>query len=517
MENSTEYLVRNEPDKIPFVDILLSYAERFLYDLEQINASNELIDKLHLTLLQELSLVAEITLQEELAYFKGNETGTYQEFVETTNLVLAVKYPVLDNILKTIANNYLKHIQNIFSNFSKDFYVIAEVFSLETNKNIIIEDIDTGLGDGHRGESTALITLADGTKLIYKPRNIDVAISYNQFIDWVNRKLTTDLKTIKCLNCGSYGWLEFIPYRAAKSPDELQEYYYKAGILLAVTLLLGSKDCHYENIIASGSNPVIVDHETIIQPVLSNQSIRTWDDQHNVPHFSVLESMLIVSRHTGIPLAYAGYGSKGNVEAMDLAKKVIDPNTIDSRRNTRFVFRKLVKDNVPLYKDTHVFANAYKNSFIAGFSATYDVFMDSREELISCNSPIQFFDNRKIRYVWRPSFVYFSILKYMRSASFMSSFETYRSKLYELMSKAYQKGNFSDYKFILKCEMEQLLAGNIPLFNLDSLACHLEEDKSFKIFRYHCIENIKRRVRSLSIHHKNEQIEHITKWLTTIR
>lgn len=514
MDNTTTYGVRNEFETIPFVDIVLPYTESFLEEFEKREALVELVNKLHLTLLQELSSASEITLQEELDYFISNHQGNYKEFVVVTNLLLGVKYPVLDKILCTIVNNYLTHIQNIFSNFSKDFNLISKSFSLKINRNYtIIKDIDTSLGDGHDGESTALITLSDGTKLIYKPRNIDTTYSYNLFIDWVNNKLNINLKTIKCVNCGSYGWLEFVLYEALNTPEELQEYYYKAGILLIVTLLLGSKDCHFENIIASGRNPVLIDHETIIQPILSDQSILTWDEQHKIPPFSVLESMLIVNQGTGVPLEYAGYGIKGNVEVMDLEKKVINPNTIDSKRDTRFIFRKLIKQNIPLYKDTHVFANNFKNSFIEGFSTSYAMFMDSREELMSDNSPIRFFENQNVRYVWRPTFIYFRILKYMRGASFMSSFEAYHTKLYELLSKAYQKENFKDYKFILHYEIEQMLKGDIPLFNLNSLGCQLEEDKSFNIFKYNCIENIKFRVNLLSDHHKKEQIEYIIKWL----
>lgn len=511
MDNQSIYLVENEFDTIPFVDIILPYTEIFSNELEEKNIAIKLVNKLRLILLKELSLAAEVVLHEELNYFTDDRKSNYQEFVIMTNLLLATKYPVLDKILHKIVNNYLKHIQNIFSNFSKDSNLIAKTFSIKESESI--KDIDTSLGDGHNGESTALITLFDGTKLIYKPRNIDTTNSYNLFVNWVNDKLNTNLKSFKCVSCGSYGWLEFVTYEAVNNSEELEEYYYKAGILLAVTLILGSKDCHYENIIASGRNPVLIDHETIIQPVLSKQSIRTWDEQYKIPPFSVLESMLIVNQATGVTAEHVGYGLMGSNETMNLEKKVINPNTIDSKRETRFIFRKLVKENIPLYNNTHVFANNYKNSFIEGFSATYDMFMAAKEELLSSNSPIRFFENQSIRYVWRPTFVYFRILKFLRQASFMSNSEAYRAKLYELMTKAYKNENLKNYKIILECEMKQLLNGDIPLFNLNSLDCHLAEDESFKIFKYNCIENIRHRIKLLSLHHKNEQLEYVIKWL----
>jgi len=507
------HLVEKELKTVPFIDILLPYTEHFLDELEKINISKVLLDKLHKRLLKEMSSAAELVLQEELDSFIRNEQSCYQKFIETTNQLLAGKYPVLDKILRTIVNNYSLHILKIFSRISRDFNLIVKTFSVKANKNKLIRDIDTSLGDGHNGESTALITLDNGTKLIYKPRNVDTTISYNKFINWVNQKLDSNLKTINCVSHRGYGWLEYVKYEPVNSSDELQEYYHNAGILLAVTLLLGSKDCHYENVIASGKSPVIIDHETIVQPILSKQSIRTWDEQHKAPPFSVLKSLLIVNLDSGVPLEFSGFGIKGKTETMNLEQEVINPNTIDSKRTTRFILRKLVKENIPKYKDVYVFANNYKNSFIDGFSLAYDMFSAAREELRSCNSPIMFFENQEIRYVWRPTFIYFKILKYLRRASFMLSFKAYSSKLHELISKAYQKGNTEKYRFILEHEMKQLLNGDIPLFTLNSIDCHLKEDESFSVFESSSIDGIRKRINSFSSHHKNEQIEYISKWL----
>ncbi|SMP25634.1 type 2 lanthipeptide synthetase LanM [Chryseobacterium profundimaris] len=512
MENETLQITETALDKIPFVDIFPSYTESFLSEVKKMNVSITLMDKFHVTLLQQLSSIAEVTLQEELDFFKKNQSGDYEQFVGNTRLILEEKYPVLDLILKRTTTNYLLHIRNIFSNFSKDFNCIAETFSLNTHKNITIEDIDADLGDGHSGESTALVTLSGGTKLIYKPRNIEITNAYNRFISWLNSKLNTDLKTLKYIAFEHYGWLEFAAYEPVHSSGELKEYYYKAGILLAAAFLLGSKDCHYENIIACGRNPIIIDHETIVQPVLSDLSLRTWDEQHKAPLFSVLESMLIVNKDTGSPVEYAGFGNNGSLEVMNLEKQIISPNSIDCKRDTRFIFRKLIKNNVPVYYDNPVFANDYKNYFIKGFSAAYDTFIMYREELNSLYSPLKSFENKKIRYVWRPTFVYFRILQYMRGASFMKSFETYSSKLYALMSKAYQKEGTENYHFILDHEMKQMLNGDIPFFMLNSLDCHLEEN-SFRIFKYNSLENIQQRLKLLSTDHKNQQIEYISKWL----
>ncbi|UHG94879.1 type 2 lanthipeptide synthetase LanM [Spirosoma oryzicola] len=503
------YIVKESFKTIPFVEVIFHYTENFTNSFD-LGLTQLVKDKLEYKLLEELSSVAEVTLQSELDDFIDKGGSDFDEFIERINLSLAIIYPVLDKLLKLKVTNFLNHICNIISRFKEDSESIKATFNIDSSKII---DIDVCLGDGHNGEGTALVYLSNGTKLIYKPRNIGITNSYNFFIEWVNFKLKTNIKTFKVLDCKSYGWIEFVNYEQVNSEDDLQEYYYKAGILLAVTLLLGSKDCHHENVIASGSNPFMIDHETIIQPFFNDQSFRTWDVQHQIPPFSVLESFLIVNQNTGLPSDIVGYGVNGNIEVIDLEKKVINPNTINSKRTTRFATRKIVDKNIPKLNGTYTFANDYKEHFICGFTKAYDMFLGSKNELKSDSSPLQLFKKNEVRYVWRPTFVYFKILKYMRSASFMSSHEVYQSKLYDLLSKAFKGENRQDFKFILDFEISQMLNGEIPIFSLQCMDNFLEGNESLRLFQYNCLQNILHRVDLLSSAHKNEQLTYINRWL----
>jgi type 2 lantibiotic biosynthesis protein LanM len=504
-----QYLINENFKTIPFFEILLPYTEYFINNAD-LELGTTVKDKLERKLLEELSFAAEVSLQFKLDNFIENGNTDFDAFIEKMILSLATDYPVLDKTLRTKVINFSNHIQNIISRFHKDSKSIEATFNL---KGIKIVDIDVSLGDGHNGEGTSLLRLSDGTKLIYKPRNISITNSYNFFIDWVNDKLKTDLKTFKVLDSGNYGWIEFVNDEEVNDEEDLQEYYHKAGVLLAVTLLLGSKDCHHENVISSGKNPVIIDHETIIQPFFNNKSFRTWDDQYKIPPFSVLESVLIVNQDTGAPLDIVGYGVTGHIEVTELDKNIINPNSINSKRTTRFNTRKIVDKNIPVFKGNYIFAKDYKEHFINGFSSTYNLFLNAKEELKSSDSPFHIFKNNEARYVWRPTFVYFKILKYMRAASFMVSPEAYYSKLFDLLSKAFKGENREKYKFILDYEMKQMLNGDIPIFSLSGSDNFLEGNESLKVFEYNCIENINHRVELFSPEHKQEQLAYINKWL----
>lgn len=501
-------------EKIPFIEIIMPYADKFISNCEA-KLPDSLKDKLLLNLLVELSSFAELTLQYELDAFVKEGKDDLAGYNERISKSLPEDYPVLDRILKIKTRKFSKHISNIATRFQHDYEKIINMLNIEQARKIVeIINIDTSLGDNHNGEGTALVSLSNGAKLIYKPRNVSITNSYNIFIDWLNLNLQTNLKTFEVIDCENYGWLEFVNDEGVNSIKDLEGYYFKAGVLLSATFLLGSVDCHHENIIASGNSPVIIDHETIIQAFLVNQSFHSWDDQNKVPRSSVLESMLITNDGYGIPLNFTGYGINGMINVTELEKKVINSNTIKSKRVARFVTRNLIKKNIPICNGKYTFANEYKTSFIDGFTAAYDLFFNSKEDLKSASSPINSFKNKEIRYVWRPTFIYYKILQYMRSATYMSNFEVYRSKIHELLSKAYLEDHMKDYNFILNFEVDQMLDGEIPIFNFNSSDKVLYNNRSFKIFEFNCIENIAKRLDTLSPENKDNQIGFINDWLS---
>ena len=61
------------------------------------------------------------------------------------------------------------------------------------------------------------------------------------------------------IDCGDYGWAEFVTHRFAAGNDELLGFYRGIGHLLALMRLLSGSDLHAENVIAQGGTPVVVD------------------------------------------------------------------------------------------------------------------------------------------------------------------------------------------------------------------------------------------------------------------
>ena len=98
-----------------------------------------------------------------------------------------------------------------------------------------------------------------------RPRSLFIDVGYNKFIEWLNKKpVVYKLKTIQSIDKNEYGWQQFVQSRDCQTYNEVERYYYRMGALIGILYILNSTDMHYENIIANGEFPEIVDLETII-------------------------------------------------------------------------------------------------------------------------------------------------------------------------------------------------------------------------------------------------------------
>lgn len=57
--------------------------------------------------------------------------------------------------------------------------------------------------------------------------------------------------------------MEFIQYKECNSIEEVRNFYIRQGEYLAILYLLNATDFHYENIVASGEFPYLVDLESL--------------------------------------------------------------------------------------------------------------------------------------------------------------------------------------------------------------------------------------------------------------
>src|SRR5262249_2293041 len=132
------------------------------------------------------------------------------------------------------------------------------------------------------GRSVIKLTFSSGLKLIYKPKDLGIDEAFFALIDWLNEAIggvqapdgvaairqmlpLRVLRRLRLLNRTTHGWVECVEHVPLPDAEAAERYYRRMGMLLCLAYVLGGSDCHYENIIACGAQPVLVDHETLFQ------------------------------------------------------------------------------------------------------------------------------------------------------------------------------------------------------------------------------------------------------------
>src|SRR5207247_4036470 len=100
-----------------------------------------------------------------------------------------------------------------------------------------------------------------------KPRSMAVDFHFGQLLSWLkDRGSHPPFLTLKILDRKTHGWSEFIPAGRCTSVEQVSRFYERQGGYLALLYALEATDFHFENLIASGEHPVLVDLEALFHP-----------------------------------------------------------------------------------------------------------------------------------------------------------------------------------------------------------------------------------------------------------
>jgi type 2 lantibiotic biosynthesis protein LanM len=329
---------------------------------------------------------------------------------------LLQEYPVLARQLVEAIDRWVAFALEFLQHLCTDLAAIRDTFSPEGEPGTLT-GVAGGQGDSHRGGRSVLIAeFSSGLRVVYKPRDLAVDVHFQELLSWLNgRGDHPPFRTLKILNCGTHGWAEFVAEQACTSPDEVRRFYRRQGGYLALLHALDATDFHYENVVAAGEHPVLVDLEALFHPREEpGQLIRAGGLAAEAMAQSVLRVGLLPVRlwacdqSEGVDLSGLGadegqltpqpvpFWENAGTDAMQLTRIRA---TIPAGRHRPSL------DGAPACAFDHI------GDIEAGFTELYRLLRDHRDHLLSAEGILRRFAGDEIRVILRSTWVYATMLR----------------------------------------------------------------------------------------------------------
>jgi type 2 lantibiotic biosynthesis protein LanM len=274
---------------IPFGDILEPVADRALASLQRSLSSEEralfsplAFECLKINLLDNLSFISHHALLNEFNISRSSlvVAGLHREktaeeppraVYEAFRSSLASdggarfyrNYPVIQRLFALKVTQWKRSTRSIIKHVKQDKGALNQEFGIERTE--LVDHITVGLSDPHRGGRTvAILRFSSGKRVVYKPRGLSLESGFSRIISHLNRAIGSEvLRTFRMIDRREHGWCEFVEGSRLTGEDEIKEFFYRSGALLAVLYAIRATDCHFENVLCWSGFPVLIDLETL--------------------------------------------------------------------------------------------------------------------------------------------------------------------------------------------------------------------------------------------------------------
>ncbi|MGW6740909.1 type 2 lanthipeptide synthetase LanM family protein [Streptomyces sp. NPDC055025] len=351
---------------------------------------------------QQLARRAARTLAAELAAARkaGLLTGTrpedrFADFLRRTGGArglarLFAGYPVLARLLAQTCQFAADAVAELLTRFAADrTTIVAELLDGSDPGPLLA--LDLGLGDTHeRGRSVALLRFADGSTVVYKPRPLNQYAFLDRMVEWLNGKVPgLGLRTAATLARDGYGWLQYIGHLSCSSVADIHRFYRRQGALLALVYAVEGSDLHYDNLVAHGDQPVLVDVETLLHATLAEPTTAGPDPASAAlaasVHRTCLLPQLMVGELGAVDISAVGGAPDDSGPHAEIAWEGAGTDTMRLvRRPVPFTGGR----NRPLLAGKDVAAGEYGAALLGGFRAGYDAIVAHRDELRAPDGPL---------------------------------------------------------------------------------------------------------------------------------
>ena len=397
------------------------------------------------------------------------------EIKESGLVDLIRKYPIFGLNIVTCIENWRRNSASLIDRLFEDHANLSKLFDF--GSDFRVKSVVFGSGDQHNGgQSVGIVSIIDKgviKKIVYKPKDLQIESTYNLFLAFLNHQSQlSPLQTTKVYVGDGYGFTEYIPHVVCQSEGEVASFYKNIGRLLSTLYILGCTDCHRENIIACGTNPVLVDVETLLEGNIMEQAEGTLDlsAKYRDITMRIMDSVL----QTGLlpywdnmdkaksPVDVSVLGDEAPKSDVEFVTGWIEANTdgmylgsISRKAKVPPAIPVGVGGGKPFFK--HI------ESFIKGFREQSDEIIRLKEQILS--GPFRAFANLKKRVILRPTAAYFQLRELLLTPEANSN-SLKQGLVLEVLARSFidNQEHKSKYWQIFKSEVLQLGNLDIPAF-----------------------------------------------------
>ncbi len=398
-------------------------------------------------------------------------------------LALLAEYPVLARQLVTKVQQTSAALVEILTHLTNDWTTIRAIFGDGRQLGALV-DVAIGAGDTHRnGRAVAILHFASGLRLVYKPRSLLVDVHFQSLLSWLNRQgAEPAFRTLAVLDRETHGWIEFVAAAPCSSEAELERFYLRQGGYLALLHLLSAADFHFENLIAAGEHPLLIDLEALFHPdIMDYDPSKPGELAQQALDQSVLSIGMLPQR-----LRFHADAATIDISGLGAAGTQLTPDKLpvwegvgtDEMRLTRRHVEFSSEGHRPALAGQDVDVRGYGGAVAHGFAQIYQLLLAQRDAFLAEAGPLARFADAEIRVVARATRTYSLLLQESSHPDLLRN-ALDRDRLYTRLWRDVAVS--PRLARLLQAERRDLHKGDVPIFLTKPATRHLWDSQGEQI------------------------------------
>ena len=452
------------------------------------------------------------------------------------------EYQVMARAIATHVTRFSEAVTELLARLADDFHDLSGLL-LPDRLPLRLVDARGGVSDLHRsGRSVWILDFAgeEGagarSQIVYKPRSLAVDACFHRLVAWVVARIDDGslvarvrgeprpfprFRILRTLPRGDHGWVELAVAEGCASREAVERFYLRQGGYLALLYLLRGVDLHYENLMACGEDPVLVDLETLFhadEPVAADDSAASVAIERlraSVVRIGLLPNMIFGdAEQGGANMSGLGDGAPQPAPFLGVSWERAGTDEMELVPRARTL---AAAQNVPRVGGEPVPVTAHADALVEGFEAMYRLLWEHREALCAPGGLLDAFSGVEVRHVLRATLTYARFLGDAGHPDNQRDAADVEALLDLLWLVDRHK---TQIHRIIPSERRDLREGDVPLFVTRPGSCDLWDSRGQRIPGYFAtdgVAEVKKRFHGFTEEDLHFQIWLIRASLATLR